>query len=87
MFKVAIEWGGVGTVLAVIMLVNSVVSLYYYLAVPRQMLFAEPEHDRPLLSPASVTFVTVVATVAVVAIGVWPELIAHFPPLSTLVGP
>jgi NADH-quinone oxidoreductase subunit N len=86
-FKVAIERGGVGTALAVVMVVNSVVSLYYYLAVPRQMLFAEPEHDRPLLSPASVTFVTVVATVAVVAIGVWPELIAHFPPLSTLVGP
>ncbi len=86
-FKVAIERGGVGTALAVVMVVNSVVSLYYYLAVPRQMLFAEPEHDRPLLSPASVTFVTVVATVAVVAIGVWPELIAHFPPLSTLVAP
>jgi NADH:ubiquinone oxidoreductase subunit 2 (subunit N) len=70
-----------------VMVVNSVVSLYYYLAVPRQMLFAEPEHDRPLLSPASVTFVAVVATAAVVAIGVWPELIAHFPPLSTLVAP
>jgi NADH-quinone oxidoreductase subunit N len=86
-FKAAIERGGIGTALAVVMVVNSVVSLYYYLAVPRQMLFAEPEHDRPLLSPASVTFVTVVATAAVVAIGVWPELIAHFPPLSTLVAP
>jgi NADH-quinone oxidoreductase subunit N len=86
-FKVAIERGGIGTTLAVVMVVNSVISLYYYLAVPRQMLFAEPEHDRPLLSPASVTFVTVVATVAVVAIGVWPELVAHFPPLSTLVAP
>jgi NADH-quinone oxidoreductase subunit N len=86
-FKVAIERGGIGTTLAVVMVVNSVVSLYYYLAVPKQMLFAEPEHDRPLMSPASVTFVTVVATVAVVAIGVWPELVAHFPPLSTLVAP
>jgi NADH-quinone oxidoreductase subunit N len=86
-FKAAIERGGIGTTLAVVMVVNSVISLYYYLAVPKQMLFAEPEYDRPLLSPASVTFVTVVATVAVVAIGVWPELVAHFPPLSTLVSP
>ena len=84
-FGAAIERGGIGTVLAVIMIVNSVISLYYYLAVPRQMLFVEPEQDRPLLSPALVTAVTVITTVAVVAIGVWPELIARFPPLSTLV--
>jgi hypothetical protein len=37
------------------------------------------------MSPALVTAVTVITTVAVVAIGVWPELIARFPPLSTLV--
>jgi NADH-quinone oxidoreductase subunit N len=84
-FGAAIERGGIGTVLAVIMIVNSVISLYYYLAVPRQMLFVEPEQDRPLTSPALVTAVTVITTVAVVAIGVWPELIARFPPLSTLV--
>ena len=84
-FGAAIERGGIGTVLAVIMIVNSVISLYYYLAVPRQMLFVEPEQDRPLMSPALVTAVTVITTVAVVAIGVWPELIARFPPLSTLV--
>ena len=84
-FGAAIERGGIGTVLAVIMIVNSVISLYYYLAVPRQMLFVEPEQDRPLMSPALVTAVTVITTVAVVAVGVWPELIARFPPLSTLV--
>jgi len=84
-FGAAIERGGIGTVLAVIMIVNSVISLYYYMAVPRQMLFVEPEQDRPLMSPALVTAVTVITTVAVVAIGVWPELIARFPPLSTLV--
>jgi NADH-quinone oxidoreductase subunit N len=86
-FKVAIERGGIGTALAIVMLVNSVISLYYYLAVPKQMLFVEPEHDRPLASPKLVTAVTLLTTVAVVAVGVWPELVAHFPPLSTLVGP
>jgi NADH-quinone oxidoreductase subunit N len=86
-FKAAIERGGIGTALAVVMLVNSVISLVYYLAVPKQMLFAEPEHERPMVSPALVTAVTVLATAAMVAVGVWPELLAHFPPLSTLVGP
>ncbi len=85
-FQVAIQRGGIGTALAIVMLVNSVVSLYYYLAVPKQMLFVEAEHERPLLAPALVTAVTVLAGVVVVAVGVWPELLAHFPPLSTLVG-
>ncbi|HEY7660595.1 MAG TPA: hypothetical protein VIC58_08345, partial [Actinomycetota bacterium] len=85
-FQVAIQRGGIGVALAIIMLVNSVVSLYYYLAVPRQMLFEEPDHARPLTPPALVTAVTVVATVVVVVVGLWPELLAHFPPLSTLVG-
>jgi NADH-quinone oxidoreductase subunit N len=85
-FKAAIERGGIGPALAVIMLVNSVVSLYYYLVVPRQMLFKDPAEDRPLGSPVLVTAVTVLTTAAVVAVGVYPELLAHFPPLSTLVG-
>jgi NADH-quinone oxidoreductase subunit N len=85
-FKAAIERGGIGPALAIIMLVNSVVSLYYYLVVPRQMLFKDPAEDRPLGSPVLVTAVTVLTTAAVVAVGVYPELLAHFPPLSTLVG-
>jgi NADH:ubiquinone oxidoreductase subunit 2 (subunit N) len=62
------------------------VSLSYYLAVPKQMLFVDGEHERPLMPPVLVTAVAVFATVAVVAVGIWPELLAHFPPLSTLVG-
>jgi NADH-quinone oxidoreductase subunit N len=85
-FKVAIERGGIGTSLAVIMLVNSVISLYYYLLVPREMLFKDPAEDRPLHSPVLVTAVTVLTTAAVIAVGIYPELLAHFPPLSTLVG-
>ena len=85
-FQVAIQRGGIGTALAIIMVVNSVVSLSYYLAVPKQMLFVDGEHERPLVAPALVTAVAVLASVAVVAVGVWPELLAHFPPLSTLVG-
>jgi NADH-quinone oxidoreductase subunit N len=85
-FRVAIDVGGLGTALAIVMVVNSVVSLYYYLAVPREMLFVDPDQPRRMKVPALVTGVAMAATIAVVAIGVWPELIAHFPPLSTLVG-
>ena len=85
-FQVAIGRGGIGTALAVIMVLNSVVSLYYYLAVPRQMLFVEAEDQRPLATPALATGVAIAATFAVIAVGLWPELLAHFPPLFTLVG-
>jgi NADH-quinone oxidoreductase subunit N len=85
-FRAAIDRGGIGVTLAVVMLVNSVVSIYYYLAIPRSMIFSPPEVERPLVSPVLVTAVVAVATAAVVAIGVYPELLAHFPPLSTLVG-
>ena len=85
-FGVAIERGGIGIALAVIMVINSVISLYYYLSIPRQMLFVDPDHDRPLFAPRLATGVAVLATIMVLAVGVWPELLAHFPPLSTLVG-
>ncbi len=85
-FRAAIEHGGIGVALAVVMLVNSVVSIAYYLAIPRAMIFQEPQRERPFASPAMVTGVAFVAMVAVVAVGLYPELLAHFPPLSTLVG-
>jgi NADH-quinone oxidoreductase subunit N len=85
-FKAAIEAGGLGTALAIVMVVNSVVSLYYYLAVPRAMIFSDPLLERPVRSPALVSVVATVAMVAILVIGVYPEVFAKFPPLSTLVG-
>jgi NADH-quinone oxidoreductase subunit N len=85
-FGVAIERGGIGIALAIVMVINSVISLYYYLSIPRAMLFTDPDHDRPLFTPKLATGVAVLATIMVLAVGVWPELLAHFPPLSTLVG-
>jgi NADH-quinone oxidoreductase subunit N len=85
-FSAAIERGEIGIALAIVMLVTSVVSLFYYLAVPRQMLFVEPDQERRLTAPVLVTAATVLATAVVIAVGFWPELLAHFPPLATLVG-
>jgi NADH:ubiquinone oxidoreductase subunit 2 (subunit N) len=85
-FKAGIEAGGWGTALAIVMVVNSVASLYYYLAVPRAMIFTEPLVERPVRSPVLVSFVASLAMAAVLVVGVYPELFARFPPLSTLVG-
>ena len=69
------------------MVVNSVISLVYYLGIARAMFF-EPvvEPVRPARAPGVITAVTLVAAGAVLAVGVFPDLFAHFPQLSTLVG-
>jgi NADH-quinone oxidoreductase subunit N len=71
--------------LAVVMVVNSVVSLFYYVSIVRQMYFVEVREARPLRAPALVAAVVVVAAVAVVAVGVYPDLFALFPQGATLV--
>ncbi len=85
-FKAAIERGGIGPYLAAVMVVNSVVSLYYYLAVAKQMVFVETTEERRVSSPALLTGVVALASVAVMVIGFYPDLFARFPPLSSLVG-
>jgi NADH-quinone oxidoreductase subunit N len=86
-FRAAIDRGGIGPWLAVAMVVNSVISLVYYLGIARAMFF-EPltEPVRPARAPALITAVTLVAAGGVLAVGIFPDLFAHFPQLSTLVG-
>ena len=73
-------------VLAVVMLVNSVVSIFYYFAIPRAMLF-QPGEDRVTeRAPALVTAVVGLAMVAVLAIFFYPDILARAPQFSTLVG-
>jgi NADH-quinone oxidoreductase subunit N len=82
-FRVAIEVGGVGVWLAAIMVVNSVIGLFYYLAVARQMVVVEGE---PVTrrAPALVTGVVFLAAAAVFVLGIFPNLFAGFFPLSAL---
>src|ERR671915_1618468 len=70
--------------LAIVMVVNSVVSLYYYVSIVRQMFFVQLPEPRPLRAPALVTGVAVLAMAAVVAVGILPDLFAQFPPDATL---
>ncbi|HEX6845079.1 MAG TPA: NADH-quinone oxidoreductase subunit N [Actinomycetota bacterium] len=76
-FQAAIERGGIGITLAIVMLVNSVVSIVYYFAVPRAMIFKEPRDTEPLRPAWLVAAVVAVAVVALLAIFVLPNAVAH----------
>ncbi len=65
--------------LAMVMVVNSVISLYYYILIAREMFFAEPAEVRPFRAPALVTAVVAVAGAAVLVVGVFPDLFARLP--------
>jgi NADH-quinone oxidoreductase subunit N len=85
-FRVAIERGGVGVWLAAVMVVNSVVSLFYYVTIARQMVVVEGE-PAVRRSPVLVTGVVMLAAAAVVVLGLLPNLFANFFPLSALAHP
>ena len=85
-FRAAVDRGGVGPWLAVVMLVNSVISVSYYFAVPKQMVFEPAVDDSRLRSPLLVNAVVALALVAIVAIFVFPNPIARAADISTLIG-
>jgi NADH-quinone oxidoreductase subunit N len=85
-FRAAIDRGGVGPWLAVVMLVNSVISISYYFAVPKQMLFEPARDESRLRSPMLVNAVVLLTLVAIVAVFVFPNPIARAADISTLIG-
>jgi NADH-quinone oxidoreductase subunit N len=86
-FQAAIDRGGLGPWLAVAMVINSVISLVYYVSVVRPMFF-EPvtEPAVPFRPPVLVTAVVALAGLGVLAVGVFPALFTNFPRISTLIG-
>ncbi len=71
--------------LAIVMVVNSVISVVYYMAIAKQMMFVDVEGAKPLRVPRLVTAVIGLSALTIIAVGIFPDLFAHFPPLSTLV--
>lgn len=85
-FRAAIDRGGsLGIWLAVLMLVNSVISVFYYFAVPRQMIFKPAVDDTRLQTSWLVTAAVGVLALALVVLFVLPNPFARLADLSTLI--
>jgi NADH-quinone oxidoreductase subunit N len=86
MFRAIIEAGSRwAIVLAVVAAVNSVIAFFYYSGVIRQMWFRAPVGDdhRSVTVPPALGAAIALTTVAVVAVGVYPELFARVGDLAT----
>jgi NADH-quinone oxidoreductase subunit N len=85
-FGAAIARGGVlGPLLAAVMVVNSVISVFYYLAVPRAMIFQPAEDAEPLRTPALVAGVVASSMAALVFFFLLPGTFSRLAEISTLV--
>ena len=85
-FRAAIDRGGsLGIWMAVAMLVNSVISVFYYFAVPRQMIFKPATDESRMQISWLVTAVVGLAALAIVMVFVMPNPFARLADLSTLV--
>jgi len=85
-FTAAIDAGStLGIVLAVAMVLNSVISLFYYLGVVRVMYIGEPRDEGALSFPRPVTAAIAVAFIGVIAIGIYPEPFARLADAARLV--
>src|SRR5918994_1005537 len=86
-FGAAISRGDVlGPLLAAIMVVNSVVSVFYYLAVARQMIFQPAEDMTPLRTPVLVAGVVGLSMAALIFFFLLPGTFSRLADISTLVG-
>ena len=85
-FGAAISRGDlIGPVLAAIMVVNSVISVFYYLAIPRQMIFQPAEDTTPLRTPVLVAGVIVLSMAALLFFFLLPGTFSRLADISTLV--
>ena len=82
-FKSAIGAGS--TWLAVIMVLNTVIGLFYYLSVGAKMYLREPADRERIGVPLSLIAAIVLMVVVIAGLTVQPDLFSHFSPSSTLV--
>jgi NADH-quinone oxidoreductase subunit N len=79
--------GGWAVGLAVIGVVNSVIALFYYAAVSKEMwMNPAPDGDvRPIRIPAPLLVAVSGAAVLIVLVGIFPSIVLHFTDLTSLV--
>ncbi len=70
--------------LAIVMVVNSVISVFYYVLIIRAMYFADAPQARPLRAPAGVIAVVALAAVTILLVGIDADLFAQLPQGATL---
>lgn len=81
-FRAVINGGAY--LLAVAMAVNTVISLFYYAAVVRRMFFDAPATKRPVLVPVLLGGSIAIMALAVLAIGILPEVFGRLAAEATL---
>jgi NADH-quinone oxidoreductase subunit N len=86
-FQVALDRGGIGPWLAGIMVLNSVVSLGYYLMVAKQMVLTPSPTERRARVPGMVGAMALLGVIVIVTVGIYPDLFARFPEGATLLVP
>jgi NADH-quinone oxidoreductase subunit N len=82
-FRAAI--GAETTWLAALMVINTVIGLYYYLSVGAKMYLREPSDRSRIGVPYTIGAAIVLLIVIVVAVTIYPEFFHHFSPRATLV--
>lgn len=70
-----VGWQGGARWLVVVAVITTVVSLYYYLRLLKAMFIAEPPSDEPVASPPGITAAVAVATLGLIILGLFPNLI------------
>jgi NADH-quinone oxidoreductase subunit N len=70
--------------LALVGLVNSVVSAYYYLRVVRSMYLAPPESEERITAPPALKFAVGLTALGVLALGIWPQALLSVAELAGL---
>jgi len=84
-FAAAIDRGGIGPWLAAAMVINSVISVGYYLLIPRAMIFQEPlDGETRTSTPVLLGVVTVATLALILAIFVMPNAVYRLGELSSL---
>ncbi len=70
-----VGWQSGARWLVVLAVVTTVVSLYYYLRILKAMFLEPPIVDEPLRAPPGITAAVAVATIGLVALGLFPNLV------------
>jgi NADH-quinone oxidoreductase subunit N len=87
-FRAVLDAGtGWAVILGVIAAVNSVIALFYYSSVAKEMWMSPvPDGDRsPIRVPTSLTAALGITVAVVVVVGVYPQLFAHLGDLASFV--